>query len=44
VRHRFIDEGTFDGVQFVTVLDEGFNPQEYNIPLDQARRDYHEED
>jgi len=32
----FSDEGTIDGVQYVTVLDLGWNPMEYNIPLSDA--------
>jgi hypothetical protein len=36
----FADEGTADGVQYVTVFDSGHNPIEYEIPRDQAERDY----
>jgi len=34
------DEGTIDGVQHVTVLDEGANPVEYNITAGEARDRY----
>lgn len=34
------DEGIVDGVQYVTVLDEGYNPIEYEVPEDVARLTY----
>ena len=36
----FADEGTIDGISYVTVLDGGYNPIEYEIPREQAERDY----
>lgn len=35
-RYSFVPEGVVDGVEYVTVLDEGGNPQEYNLPRDVA--------
>lgn len=34
------DEGEVDGVQYVTVLDEGFNPIEYEITAAEAEERY----
>lgn len=34
--YKFVDEGTVGGVQYVTVLDAGGNPQEYNLPRHEA--------
>lgn len=34
------DEGMVDGVQYVTVLNETFDPIEYEVPESQAREDY----
>lgn len=39
-----VDEGTIDGVQYVTVLDGGGNPQEYNITRADALARYFDED
>lgn len=41
-RYRYADEGSIGGVRHVTVLDRGGNPQEYNIPIDEARLRYPE--
>jgi hypothetical protein len=38
--YTFSDEGTIDGVRYVTVLDEGGNPIVYNIDFQQAKTDY----
>lgn len=36
----FADEGTIDGVQYVTVLNDTFDPIEYNVPADRAASMY----
>lgn len=38
--YRFSDEGRVDGVRYVTVLDDGGNPVEYNIAYDDAVSKY----
>lgn len=38
--YRFADEGTIAGVRYVTVLDEGGNPVEYNVEYVRAHREY----
>lgn len=40
MNYRFVSDGTVDGIEYVTVLDEGDNPIEYSIPRWQAERDY----
>lgn len=39
---NFIDEGTVDGIRYVTVLDNGGNPIEYNIDYETALATYGE--
>jgi hypothetical protein len=38
--HTLVPEGTVDGVEYVTVLDAGGNPIEYNVRRAQAEKDY----
>jgi hypothetical protein len=40
MRYTFESEGRVDGIEYVTVLDEGGNPVEYNIPRERAEREY----
>lgn len=38
--HTFVESGVIDGVRYVTVVDRGVNPVEYDIPIDDARSEY----
>ena len=38
--YRFVREGAVDGIQYVTVLDSGDNPVEYEITLEHANERY----
>jgi hypothetical protein len=40
MKYQFVNDGLIDGVQYVTVVDEGGNPIEYGIPLEQAEDEY----
>lgn len=40
--YKYMDEGTGQGVRYVTVLDRGGNPIEYEIPVEDARMRYPE--
>lgn len=42
VSHTFHDEGTIAGIRYVTVIDAGGNPIEYNVEWEYAVAEYGE--
>ena len=38
--YEYTDEGTVNGVRFVTVLDDHDNPVAYHMPFDDAYAEY----
>lgn len=41
-KYRFVSEGRDEFTEYVTILDRGDNPIEYNVPIDRANREYGE--